>query len=106
MKRKAEIKVMATYVATVDLTDAKWRKLIGDYFEPNGNTLGADHPWAIESWAEEEITLGMCQRVLNRVPESIPMPHLAENSDGAEEVLIDFIEAEYEAIELTDSLGV
>ena len=106
MKRKAEIEVMATYVATVDLTDAKWKKLIGDYFEPNGNTWGTDHPWAIESWAEEEITLGMCQCVLNRVPESNPMPHLAENPDGAQEVLIEFIEAEYEAIELTDSLGV
>ena len=47
MKRKAEIKVMATFVATVDLTDAKWKKLIGDYFEPNGNIWGADHPWPL-----------------------------------------------------------
>ena len=104
MKRKAEIKVMATFVATVDLTDAKWKKPIGDYFEPKRNIWGADHPWAIESWAEGEITLGMCQRVLNTVPESISMPHLAENSNGAEEVLIEFIDAEYDAIKLTNSL--
>ena len=81
-------------------------KLIGAYFDPTGSNWGADHPWAIESWAEEEITEGMSQLVLSRVPEAIPMPHLAENSDGAEEVLIEFIEAEYEAIELTNSLGV
>ena len=31
MKRKAEIKVFATFVVTGELTDAKWKKLVGSY---------------------------------------------------------------------------
>ena len=104
MKRKAEIKVTATFVATVDLTDAKWQKLVGDYFLAEGHNWGADNPWAIETWAENEIAEGMCQLFLRRLPESIPMPHLAENSDGAEIVLINCIGAEYDGIELTNSM--
>ena len=104
MKHKAEIKVTATFVATVDLTDAKWKRLIGDYFEPDGNTWGAEHPWAIETWAENEMAEDMCQLVLRRLPESIPMPHLAENSDGAEIIYFNCIEAEYDGIELTNSM--
>ena len=76
----------------------------GDYFEPDGNTWGPEHAWAIETWAENEIAEGMCQLVLRRLPESIPMPHLAENSDGAEIVLIKCIEPEYDGIELTNSM--
>jgi hypothetical protein len=104
MKRKAEIKVTATFVATVDLTDAKWQKLVGDYFLAEGHNWGADNPWAIETWAENEIAEGMCQLFLRRLPESIPMQHLAENSDGAEIVLINCIGAEYDGTELTNSL--
>ena len=91
MKHKAEIKVTATFVATVDLTDAKWQKLVGDYFH-------------IETWAENEIAEGLCELFLRRLPESIPMQHLAENSDGAEIVLLNCIEAEYDGIELTNSM--
>ena len=46
----------------------------------------------------------MCQIFLRRLPESIPMQHLAENSDGAEIVLINCIGAEYDGIELTQSM--
>ena len=104
MKRKAEIKVTATFVATVDLTDAKWQKLVGDYFLTKGRNLGADNPWAIETWAENEIAEGLCELFLRRLPESIPMQHLAENSDGAEIVLLNCIEAQYDGIELTNSM--
>ena len=34
----------------------------------------------------------------------VDMPHLTENSDGAEEFLIECINAEYDGIEITDSL--
>ena len=37
IKRKAEIKVIATFVVSGELTDAKWKKLVGDYFEPTGD---------------------------------------------------------------------
>ena len=46
MKHKAEIKVVANFVITGELTDAKWKKLVGDYFPNDGTTWSADHPWA------------------------------------------------------------
>jgi len=104
MQRKAEIKVTATFVATVDLTDAKWQRLVGDYFPTEGANFKPDLPWAIETWAENEIAEGMCQLVLRKLPESIHMPHLAENSDGAEIIFVSCIEAEYDGTELTNSL--
>ena len=104
MKRKAEIKVIATFVVTGELTDAKWKKLVGSYFEPTGCTWGGDHPEAIESWADSEITEVMTQLLQRRTPTSVDMPHLAENCDDTEEFLIECIDAEYDAIELTDSL--
>ena len=38
------------------------------------------------------------------LPKSIQVNHLVENSDGAEEFLVECIDAEYDGIELTDSL--
>ena len=38
------------------------------------------------------------------MPSSIRLHHLAENSDGAEEFLIECIDAGLDGIELTDSL--
>ena len=104
MKRKAEIKVIATFVLTGELTDAKWKKLVGSYFEPTGCTWAGDHPEAIESWADSEISEVMTQLLEHKTPTSVDMPHLTENSDGAEEFLIECIDAEYDGIELTDSL--
>ena len=104
MKRKAEIKFTGTFVVSAELTDSKWKKLVGDYFEPTGNNWGADHPWGIESWAGEEITEVMSRLVLAKVPASLKMPHLAGNGDWYEEFQVEFIDAEYDAIELTDSL--
>ena len=104
MKRKAEIKVIATFVVTGEVTDAKWKKLVGSYFEPTGSNWSADHPEAIEVWAQEEITEAMARLLSHKTPVSVDMPHLAENSDGTEEFLIECIEAEHDGIELTNSL--
>ena len=104
MKRKAEIKFAATFVVTAELTDAKWKKLVGSYFEPTGCTWAGDHPVAIESWAEEEITDVMSRLVLSRVPASIDMPHLSGAGDWTEEFQVEFLDAEYDGIELTESL--
>jgi len=49
MKGKAEIRFTETFIVTAELTDARWKKLIGTYFEPDGNNWGADHPWTIEA---------------------------------------------------------
>ncbi len=104
MKRKAEIRFTATFVVTAELTDAKWKKLIGTYFEPDGNNWGADHPWAIEAWAEEEVSEAMRAALDDSMPSSIQLNHVAENSDGAEEFLIECIDAEDDGIEITNSL--
>ena len=43
MKRKAEIQFTATFVAEANLTDAKWKRLVGDYHPTEGANWGADH---------------------------------------------------------------
>ena len=102
MKRKAEIKVVANFVITGELTDAKWKKLVGDYFEPTGNNWSADHSWAIESWAEEEMKEGMAQ-LLTKADVRIKMDHCAEGSQGQESFHVWLDELEFDGIELTDS---
>ena len=46
----------------------------------------------------------MRQVLDDSMPSSIQLHHLAENSYGAEEFLIECIEAEDDGIEITDSL--
>ena len=107
MKRKAEIRFTATFTVTADITDAKWKKLVGPFFEPaDGNTWAEDHSYSIEAWAEAEVPEVMRQVLDDSMPSSIQLHHLAENSNGAEEFLIECIEAEDDGIEITDSLGV
>jgi len=103
MKRKAEIRFTATFTVTADITDAKWKKLVGDYFEPTGDWT-EDLPSSIDAWAEAEVPEVMRQVLDDAMPSSIQLHHLAENSDGAEEFLIECIEAEDDGIEITDSL--
>ena len=92
---------------TADITDARWKKLVGPFFEPaDGNTWAEDHSYSIEAWAEAEVPEVMRQVLDDSMPSSIQLHHLAENSDGAEEFLIECIEAEDDGIEITDSLGV
>ena len=101
MKRKAEIKVMATFVVTADITDARWKKLVGPLFEPDGNTWAEE---AIAAYADGVVSEAMRQVFDDSMPSSIRLHHLAENSDGAEEFLIECIDAGLDGIELTDSL--
>ena len=103
MKRKAEIKFEATFVVTAELTDAKWKKLVGDYFTPTGDWT-EDLPSALDAWAETEMNEVMSRLVLSKVPASLKMPHIAGNSDWYEEFQVEFLDAEYDDIELTNSL--
>ena len=102
MKHKAEIKFDATFVVSAELTDAKWKKLVGDYFEPTGN-------WteycsiALDAWAETEMNEVMSRLVLTKVPASVKMPHIGGNGDWYEEFQVEFLDAEYDGIELTNS---
>ena len=104
MKRKAEIQFTAIFVAEVNLTDAKWKKLIGDFFDPDGDGWAADHRWAIESWAEEEGTATLQQQFERAM--SFEMARLADDCDGTEKVLLHNTEFEFDAVEFTNSLGV
>ena len=104
MKRKAEIKVIATFVVTGELTDAKWKKLIGDYFEPSEGSWKDEHPTCIETWAEEQVTDALRVEIDNLMPASIQLNHIADNSDGKEKFQIEEVILDYETTELTDSL--
>ena len=102
MKRKAEIKVVANVVITGELTDAKWKKLVGDYFPNDGTTWSADHPWAIEAWAEEEMKEGMAQ-LLTKTDVCMKMDHCSEGSQGQESFHVWLDDLEFDGIELTNS---
>jgi len=102
MKRKAEIKFDATFVVSAELTDAKWKKLVGDYFEPTGDWT-EDLPSSIDAWAETEMSEVMSRLVLTKVPASLKMPHIGGNGDWYEEFQVEFLDAEYDGIELTNS---
>ena len=102
MKRKAEIKVVANFVITGELTDAKWKKLVGDYFPNDGTTWSADHPWAIEAWAEEEMKEGMAQ-LLAKADVCMKMDHCDEGSQGQESFHVWLDDLEFDGIELTNS---
>ena len=102
MKRKAEIKVVANFVITGELTDAKWKKLVGDYFEPTGNNWSADHPWAIEAWAAEKMKEGMAQ-LLTKADVCMKMDHCGEGSQGQESFHVWLDDLEFDGIELTNS---
>ena len=101
MKRKAEIKFTGTFVVSAELTDAKWKKLIGDYFDPTGNWT-EDHPSSIDAWAETEMNEVMSRLVLTKVPASLKMPHIGGNGDWYEEFQVEFLDAEHDGIELTN----
>jgi hypothetical protein len=103
MKRKAEIKFVATFVVTAELADAKWKKLVGDYLEPTGDWT-EDLPSALDAWAETELNEVMSRLVLTKVPASLKMPLLAGNGDWDQEFQVEFLDAEYDGIELTDAL--
>lgn len=102
MKRKAEIKFTGTFVVSAELTDAKWKKLIGDYFDPTGDWT-EDLPSSIDAWAETEMNEVMSRLVLTKVPASLKMPLIAGNGDWYEEFQVEFLDAEHEGIELTNS---
>jgi len=102
MKRKAEIQFTATFIAEVNQTDAKWKKLIGDYFDPDGDGWGVDHKWAIESWAEEEVTAAVQHKLAPAM--SFEMPHLTEGCNGQEKLLLLATSVDFDGIEFTDSL--
>ena len=104
MKRKAEIRFTATFVVTADLTDARWKKLVGDYFEPGEGSWNESHPWSIGQWAEEQVTDALRVEIDNLMPASIQLNHVAKNSDGKEKFQIEEVDLDYETTELTDSL--
>jgi hypothetical protein len=103
MKRKAEIRVAATFVVTADLTDAKWKKLIGDYFEPSEGSWKDEHPTCIETWAEEQVTDALRVEIDNLMPASIQLNHIADNSDGKEKFQVEEVDLDYDGIEISDS---
>ena len=103
MTRKAEIRVAATFVVTADLTDAKWKKLIGDYFEPSECSWKEDHPTCIETWAEEQVTEAILITTEKCMPELLPLSHIAENSKGEEKLQVELFEMEYDGSEISDS---
>ena len=104
MKRKAAIRFAATFVVTADLTDARWKKLVGDYFEPYECSCKEDHPTSIETWAEEQVTDALRVEIDNLMPASIQLNHVAENSDGKEKFEVEEVDLDYDGIELTDSV--
>ena len=104
MKRKAEIRFTATFVVTADLTDARWKKLVGDYFEPGECSWKEDHPTCIQTWAEEQVTDALRVEIDNLMPASIQLNHVAENSDGKEKFQVEEVDLDYDGIELTVSL--
>ena len=103
MKRKAEIKFEATFVVTAELTDARWKMLVGDYFTPTGDWT-EDLPSALDAWAETEMNEVISRLVLTKVPASLKMPLLGAKGDWSTEFQVEFLDAEYDGIELTDSL--
>ena len=104
MKRKAEIRFTATFVVTAELTDAKWKKLVGDYFQPSDFNWKEDHPICIDGWAEEQVTNAILIATEKCMPELLQLPHIAENSKGEEKLQVELFEMDYDGIELTDSL--
>ncbi|RNC90809.1 MAG: hypothetical protein ED554_06490 [Synechococcus sp. YX04-3] len=104
MKRKAEIRFTATFVVTADLTDARWKKLVGDYFEPGECSWKEDHPTCIQTWAEEQVTDALRVEIDNLMPASIQLNHVAENSDGKDKFQVEEVDLDYDGIELTVSL--
>ena len=104
MKRRAEIKFLAPFVVTAELTDAKWKQLIGDYFEPSDFSWKEDHPMCIGMWAEEQVTNAILIATEKYTPELLQLPHIAENSKGEEKLQVELFEMDYDGIELTDSL--
>ena len=46
----------------------------------------------------------MSRLVLTKVPASIDMPHCSGGGDWTEEFQVEFLDAEYDGIEITDSL--
>ena len=104
MKRRAEIKFIATFVVTAELTDAKWKQLVGDYFQPSDFNWKEDHPICIDGWAEEQVTNAILIATEKCMPELLQLPHIAENSKGEEKLQVELFEMDYDGIELTDSL--
>ena len=103
MKRKAEIRFTATFVVTADLTDARWKKLVGDYFEPGECSWKEDHPTCIQTWAEEQVTDALRVEIDNLMPASIQLNHIADNSDGKEKFQVEEVDLDYDGIEISDS---
>ena len=103
MKRRAEIKFLATFIVTAELTDAKWKQLIGDYFEPSEGSWKEDHPTSIETWAEEQVTEAILIATEKCMPELLPLSHIAENSKGEEKLKVELFEMEYDGSEISDS---
>ena len=86
------------------LTDARWKKLVGDYFEPGECRWKEDHPTCIQTWAEEQVTEAILITIEKCMPELLQLPHIAENSKGEEKLQVELFEMDYDGIELTDSL--
>ena len=88
MKRKAEIRFTATFTVTADITDARWKKLVGPFFEPaDGNTWAEDRLLCHRHGQEAEV-LEVMRQVLDKCPH--PSSSItSQNSDGAEEFLIE-----------------
>ena len=54
MKRKLKIKIWSNLSVTAELTDARWKKLVGSFHDPN-ESWADDYESAIETWATTEI---------------------------------------------------
>ena len=103
MKRKLKIKIWTNLSVTAELTDARWKKLVGDYFEPTEQSWAEDYESSIETWAETEIPEFMGHLLGEKLPSSIVMAHRAEDSNGTETLHVEVTEAEEDGIEITDA---
>ena len=102
MKRKLKMKIWTNLSVTAELTDARWKKLVGSFHDPN-ESWADDYESAIETWATKEIPEFMGHLLWEKLPTTIKLAHHAEGSNGTETLHVEVTEAEEDGIEITDA---